>query len=58
MRVRDGRLDPTDAYDSEYVGGPGGGGPTKLGGDGSPVVGIVGKASPTEAGGLGLLLKK
>ena len=58
MKVKDGKLDPTDSYDSEYVGGPGGGGPTRLGGDGSLVVGIVGKSSPTEAAGLGLLLKK
>jgi hypothetical protein len=56
MKVADGKLDPSDSYESEKVGGPGGGGPTKLGGDGSLVVGIVGKTGQDHATGLGLLL--
>jgi hypothetical protein len=36
----------------------GGNGPTKLGGDGSAVVGIVGRENENDASGLGLLLKK
>lgn len=53
----DGKLDPKDSYESEWVGGMGGGGPTKIGGDGTPVVGIVGKTNGKDASGLGLLLK-
>jgi predicted Zn finger-like uncharacterized protein len=58
MKVKGMKLDPTDSYESEWVGGMGGGGPTKLGGDGSPVVGIVGHERDNEATGLGLLLKR
>jgi S1-C subfamily serine protease len=56
MKVVDGKLDRLDTYESERIGGPGGGGPVKVGGDGSPVVGIVGKENDQHATGLGLLL--
>jgi S1-C subfamily serine protease len=56
MKVKDGRLDPADAYESEWVGGNGKGQPTRLGGDGTPVVGIVGRGTD-EVRGLGLLFK-
>jgi hypothetical protein len=55
LRVKEGRLDPDDFYKSEWVGGPGGGGPELLAGDGTPVVGIVGKETPKDCTGLGLL---
>lgn len=58
MRINGDRLDPNDSHDSEWVGGMGGDAPVKLGGDGSPVVGIVGKEGATDVSGLGLLLKK
>jgi S1-C subfamily serine protease len=58
MKVKDGRLDQTDTYESEWIGGMGGGGPVMLGGDGSPVVGIVGKANAKDCTGIGLLLRK
>src|SRR5207245_11211787 len=32
-----GRLDPNDAYESDWIGGRGGGAPMRLGGDGTPV---------------------
>jgi hypothetical protein len=57
MKVKDGKLDPSDSYESEWVGGYGGGGPVKLAGDGSAVIGIVGKANAQNATGLGLLVK-
>lgn len=57
MKVVDGKLDPKDSYESEWVGGMGGGRPTKLGGDGTPVVGVVVKANAKDASGIGLLLK-
>jgi serine/threonine protein kinase len=41
MRIKGAVLDPEDAYESEWVGGPGGR-PFQLGGDGSPVVGLHG----------------
>ena len=62
MRVADGRLNPRDSYQSDFVGGQGGGQAVVLGGDGSPAVGIVGKNKQNnkfkqdECTGLGLLL--
>ena len=58
MKVLDGHLDVVDAYESKYLGGPGGGGPEKLGGTGKFVVGVIGKRSDREVQGLGLLLQK
>jgi S1-C subfamily serine protease len=56
MKVVDGKLDRSDSYESQRIGGPGGGGPVMVGGDGSLVFGIVGKSSEQHATGLGLLL--
>ena len=53
----DGKLDPQDSYRSDWVGGKGGGPETLLGGDGTPVIGIIGKANDKECMGLGLYLK-
>jgi S1-C subfamily serine protease len=58
MKVVDGKLDPRDAYESEWIGGKGGGGPEKLTGNGTPVVGIVGKVNDKDVTGLGLLFKR
>ncbi len=57
MKVVDGKLDPSDAYESDWVGGKGGNPPVKLGGDGSPVVGIVGRTNKNGTNGFGVLLK-
>ena len=54
----DGRLDPKDAYESEWIGGQGGRKVVRLGGDGTPVVGIIGKSNKKDMTGLGLLLKQ
>ena len=43
MRIEGTRLNPTDRYESEWLGGQGGE-ETLLGGDGRPVVGIFGQA--------------
>jgi S1-C subfamily serine protease len=53
----DGTLDPKDAYESEWVGWNGSMAVTRVGGDGTPVVGIVGKIVRTETTALGLLFK-
>lgn len=45
MKVSGDRLDPTDAYSSARMGGPGGG-DTTIGGTGAPVSGIVGRKNP------------
>ena len=45
MKVADGKLDPKDSYESEWVGTDEEKKPTKIGGDGTPVVGIVGKSN-------------
>ncbi|MBP3959207.1 hypothetical protein J8F10_28520 [Gemmata sp. G18] len=42
MKIANGRLDPNDVYTGETVGGIGGYGPQQLG-DGTPIVGIVGR---------------
>jgi hypothetical protein len=44
MRVQGDRLDPADHYESEWLGFPGGGPETLLGGDGRPVVGLHGRS--------------
>ncbi len=51
------KLDPKDSYESAWIGGQGGNGPTQLGGDGTPVIGVVGKTTQNELTGIGLLLK-
>ncbi len=48
MKVTDGKLDPTDKYESEWVGTDEKKKPTRLGGDGTPVIGIVGKSNAKE----------
>ena len=57
MKVVIGRLDPTDAYESNWIGGKGGNGPVRLGGDGSLVVGLIGKSNGKNMTGMGLLLR-
>jgi len=53
----DGRLDPNDAYPSNWVGGGGGGAPTPLG-NGTPVIGVIGRTNNRDMTGLGLLLRQ
>jgi hypothetical protein len=58
MRVKDGKLDPKDSYESAWIGGEDGGNPkTKIGGTGDPVVGFTGCTTETKhLGGIGLLV--
>ncbi len=60
MKIGDGKLDPKDAYDSDWVGGKGGGGPVKIGGDGTLVNGLIGRtnANSKDVTGLGLVYKE
>jgi hypothetical protein len=58
MRVKDGKLDPTDSYESDWIGNRNGGRETPLKGDGTPVIGIVGKANDKDCVGLGLVFDK
>ncbi len=55
MKLTDGKLDPKDSYESQWVGGMGGGGPVRVGGDGSLVVGVLVKANAKDVSGLGLI---
>jgi hypothetical protein len=58
MEIQEGRLDPRRAYESEWLGGMGGGDKTKLAGSGAPVVGIFGKIADgpdSTFNGLGLV---
>jgi S1-C subfamily serine protease len=57
MRVNGDRLDPNDSYQSDHIGGKGGG-PALLGGDGSLIVGIIGKSNQKDCTGIGLMIKK
>ena len=58
MRIKaDGTLDPADAYESEWVGWVGDKPLQKVGGDGTPAVGVVGRASAAELNGFGLLFR-
>lgn len=57
MKVTDGKLDPTDSYESPYLGSDERKALTKLGGDGTPVVGVVGKTNAKDLTGFGLLFK-
>ena len=47
-------LDANDSYTSRWIGGHGGGGPTTIGGDGRPVVGVFG-GNGLEIDSLGLI---
>jgi hypothetical protein len=54
MEIKGDALDPEKSYKSDWLGGQGGGGPTPLAGDGSPVVGIFGKTSGDKVPRIGL----
>ncbi len=56
MRFRDGQLDTSDSYTSDWLGDPHGGGDGKASGDGSLVVGIHGRTSGREVNMLGLVV--
>ncbi len=58
MRVVAGKLNPSDSYQSDWVGDRTGGSETTLKGGGKSVIGIVGNASDTECTGIGLLLER
>jgi hypothetical protein len=57
MKVTDGKLDPKDSYKSDFVGSNQGKPLIKIGGDGTPVIGIVGKSNGKDMTGMGLLFK-
>jgi hypothetical protein len=57
MRRLGASLDPRSAYESPWIGGRGGGPAVTLGGDGSPVVGIQGRAA-ADLDAIGLVLLK
>jgi hypothetical protein len=56
MRIAGPKLTANDSYQGEWIGAAGSSA-ILLGGDGTPVVGLIGKASPNELTGLGLVLK-
>src|SRR5262249_4299308 len=57
MREKEGRLDPTDSYQTDYIGRQGGT-RTILGGDGTLAIGIVGKTNTNDCTGIGMVFKK
>jgi hypothetical protein len=56
-RILDGKLDPGDSYQSNYVGGVGGN-RSILGGNTAPAIGIIGRSNQKDCTGIGLLIKK
>ena len=58
MKIKDGKLDPSDAYDSDWVGWNGNKVPRRVSGDGAPVIGIAGRATERELNGFGLLFQR
>ncbi len=55
MKIKDGRLDPDDKYESPWVGGGGDLPPVTVGGDGSPAIGIAGRGDDNNCSGMGLI---
>jgi hypothetical protein len=58
QRVEGDHLSTVDSYESEWVGGPGGGVKTMLGNTGAFVTGIIGKSNAKDCTGFGLVLGK
>ena len=58
MKVNKNGLDRKDHYQSDWVAGHGGGPATVLGGDGVPVIGIVGRENNNVCTAMGLLRKR
>lgn len=56
MKVKDGRLDPNDAYQSDWLGDSKGGGEETVSGDGRLVVGLHGRAGKGEVNALGIVV--
>jgi hypothetical protein len=54
MKIGKEGLETYDTYKSEWYGGPGGNGMTKLNGEGTPVIGIIGKENARGVTGIGL----
>jgi hypothetical protein len=55
MKIKDGRLDPNDKYDSDWVGGGGTLPAVTAGGDGSPAIGIGGRGDDNGCAAVGLI---
>jgi hypothetical protein len=55
-RVEGGRLVDDDSYTSDWIGDPGGGGPSTASGQGRPVVGLHGRADAKSVLNLGLVV--
>jgi hypothetical protein len=54
MKIDGNRLDPNDSYNSNWLGGPGGNGPTSISSDGRQVVGIIGRNNNKDVIAIGL----
>ena len=59
MRLRpDGKLDPSDSYTSDWIGGPSVGAETRLGGDGTLIIGVNYMTQWEGPNGFGLIPKQ
>ncbi|MGD0900572.1 MAG: trypsin-like peptidase domain-containing protein, partial [Thermoguttaceae bacterium] len=58
MRYNGHALTPAGSYESEWMGYTGNSRQTRLGGDGTPVIGIAGKENDKDCTGLGLVTKR
>ncbi len=55
MKIKDGRLDPNDKYESDWVGGGGTLPEVTAGGDGTPAIGIAGRGDDNSCAAMGLI---
>ncbi len=55
MKIKDGRLDPNDKYESPWVGGGGTLPEVTAGGDGTPAIGIAGRGDDNGCAAVGLI---
>lgn len=58
MKINGDRLDPADAYESDWIGTPAADRKTYLGGEGEPVIGVIGRETDVNCTGLGVILIK
>ena len=56
MRFKDGQLDPSDSYTTNWLGNPRGGGSHTASGKGKPVIGIHGRTNGRLVGHIGLMV--
>jgi hypothetical protein len=55
MKINKDCLDPSDKYESDWLGGKGGAPETTVSGDGKPAVGILGRSGVKDLSAMGIV---